>query len=203
MRTEDAHVWSLAALVSAVLLWGGSHAIASPPAYADRAPGPAETPSVEIEVYEAVLRSWFGRSHSGVLVDERLGSAPQPSDEEVSDCLKGVDFRSGASPALESLRDAKFKRKGVRLVDGAKWHADDEQLNTAVTHGEFHDADLERAFEHALSRFSQIQFDKDGRLALLTFSYVCGDLCGSGSTLLMKKSANRWTVMKRCRQWVS
>lgn len=181
---------SIAGLVGAVVLWGGSF------------PRPA-TPGIEIEVYEAALRAWFDGLDSSVLVDERLHSAPGLADKEISDCLEGVDFRPGAIATLDSFRGATFKRKGVRVVDGATWKADDEQLNNSVAQGEFHEADLHRAFVHALYSFSQIRFDKDERLALLTFSHVCGELCGSGSTILMKKDANGWKVMKACRQWIS
>jgi hypothetical protein len=59
------------------------------------------------------------------------------------------------------------------------------------------------AFAHALISFSHIRFDRDGRLALLTFSHVCGDLCGAGSTLLLKKSDDGWQVLKQCREWLS
>jgi hypothetical protein len=177
-------------LVTAAAVWGGSFPRSA-------------TPGIEIEVYEAALQARFGRLDSNVLIDERLDSAPGVSDKEISECLEGVDFRLGSLPTLKSLRGATFKRKGVRVVDGATWKADDEQLNNSVAQGEFHDADLQRAFAHALSSFSQIRFDKDERLALFTFSRVCGELCGSGSTILMKKDTEGWKVTKTCRQWMS
>jgi hypothetical protein len=155
-----------------------------------------------MEVYEAALQSWLDQSDANVLIDERLAPAPTPSDTEISDCVEGVAFGRGA-PALDSLRGAAFKSKNVQLVDGATWQADDQELETAVARGEFHEADLTRAFAHGLIRFSRIQFDRDGQLALLTFSHVCGDLCGSGSTLLMKKRGTVWKVAKRCRGWAA
>ena len=177
---------SVAGLVGAVVIWGGLFPRSA-------------TPGIEIEVYEAAL----GRFGSSALVNERLNPAPEVSDKEISECLEGVDFRLGVLPTLKSLRGATFKRQGVRVVDGATWKADDEQLNSSVAQGKFHEADLQRAFAHALSSFSQIRFDKHERLALFTFSSVCGELCGSGATILMKKDADGWKVSKACRRWVS
>src|SRR5262249_24429061 len=93
-------------------------------------------------------------------------------------CMEGGDFRRGSQPALDSLRGAPFKRKGIHLVDGSKWRADDEQLEDHVACGEFQDADLERAFAHALISFSRVQFSSNGRLAL------------------MKKNPSGWEVSK-------
>lgn len=160
---------------------------------------------IDIEVYEVVLQSWFGSSRSKIQVDEHLEVAPSLSNREVLECLQGVAFqaRSGTQADDHSLRGATFKRAGIRVVDGTKWKAEDQQLESTVAKGQFRDADLRRAFAHALTSFSHIQFDQEGILALLTFSNVCGDLCGGGSTLLMKKSVDRWKVLKRCRGYVS
>jgi hypothetical protein len=194
-RTPTALACSVAGLVAAVAGWVVLRDTGI-------SPEPAR-PDVEIEIYEALLQSWLGQSDANVLVDERLAPAPTPSDTEISDCLDDVTFRRGARPALDSLRGAAFKRKSIQIVDGATWHADDQELEAAVARGEFDQRDLTRAFAHGLIRFSHIQFDRDGQLALLTFSHECGGLCGSGSTLLMAKRGTVWKVSRRCRKWVA
>lgn len=189
---QKAVAGSLAGLVGTVLLgakWRGEP--------------PPPPPNVAIDVYEAVLQRWFDQGDSNALVNEHLASAPVPSDKEIADCLEGVSFRGGGSPVLDSLRGAMFKRKGVQIVDGEKWRPDDASLKAGVARGDFQDADLGRAFAHALISFSHIRFDQDGRLALLTFSHVCSDLCGAGFTLLMQKSETGWTALKQCREWVA
>jgi hypothetical protein len=193
-RTQKTLARSVGGLVGAILLCCGTRA--GPPADGDKSLEPA-TSGVEIDVYEAVLHSWFGGLDSNVEVDEHLDSAPALSDKGVPNCLDGIDFRPDPLPALDSLRGATFRRKGVRVV--ATWYAKHQRPRAAAVRDEFHDTGPQQAF--ALSTFSHIQFDQDRRLALLTFSYVCGNLCGSGSTLLMKKSANGWKVLKRCLEW--
>lgn len=174
----------------------------------------ATPPSLEVDprqahlaVYEAVLRSWMGTDYSPILVSEQLSSVPKAGDPDVSDCLKGVDFQPAArvTPALRSLHGARFERKGVHLVDRAKWHPADGPLVAHVNQGNSKslDSDLDRAMAHSLISFSQIWFDRTGQWALLSFSSVCGGLCGSGSVLLMHKSSNTWKVFRRCGGWVS
>jgi len=176
-------------------------------AWQSRQPEYVATPDVARDVYEAALADWLRDSELNVsanlLIAEQLTSAPEPSDSDVQGCLERTQFRPGSPTPLSSLRDVTFNRKNIRLIDEATWRADDQQLNDAVARGQFQDADLQRAFEHALIRFSQIQFDREGRSALLTFSPRCGDLCGNGFTLLMKKEPNGWTVSKGCRHWIS
>jgi hypothetical protein len=182
--------------------FGVSRALAVTPATSKVDPG-----EVHVAVYEAVLQSWLGTDYSPALIAEQLSSAPKANDRDLSDCLKGLDFQPPASggPVLSSLRGMRFARKGVRLIDRADWHAADGPLVTHVNQGQTKslDSDLDRAMAHSLISFSRIQFDRSGDWALLSFSSVCGALCGSGSTLLMHKSHNTWKVFRRCDQWIS
>lgn len=161
--------------------FGVSRVLAVTPATSKVDPG-----EVHVAIYEAVLQSWLGTDYSPALIAEQLSSAPKATDRDLSDCLKGLNFPPPASgsPVLSSLRGMRFARKGVRLIDRA-------------------DSDLDRAMAHSLISFSRIQFDRSGDWALLSFSSVCGALCGSGSTLLMHKSHNTWKVFRRCDQWIS
>jgi hypothetical protein len=190
---QKALSYAVVGLATAALWWAAWRAVLPKPPGRD----------VEIQVYEAVLQSWYGSQELNVLVDDRLAPPPVPSDEEISECLEGLDFRQGPRPVLDSLRGAAFNSRAVQIVDGAAWHPEDQQLNANVAQGKFEDADLERAFSHALISFSHIQFDRDGQLALLRFSHQCGELCGTGSTLLVRKSGNIWEVAKGCRTWLS
>ena len=171
-------------------------------------PSPAEgTRNTQVAVYEAVMRSWLGADYSPVFVSEQLGSAPEATDPDVSDCFRGVTFQPAApgAPALRSLRGVRFERKGVHLIDRAKWHPADGPLVTHVHQGDTRDLDrdLDRAMAHSLISFSKIEFDQSGRWALVRFSSVCGGLCGSGSTLLMHETRRAWKVFRRCGGWIS
>jgi hypothetical protein len=171
------------------------------------APSKADSGEVHVAVYEAVLKSWLGTDHSPALIAEQLSSAPKATDPDLSDCVKGLDFQPPPSggPVLSSLRGMRFARKGVHVIDRANWHPADGPLVTHVNQGQTKslDSDLDRAMAHSLISFSRIQFDRTGDWALVSFSSVCGALCGTGSALLMHNTHNTWTVFKRCDQWIS
>ena len=52
-------------------------------------------------------------------------------------------------------------------------------------------------------RFSRVGFNMDGTQALFYYSNSCGDLCGSGSYVVMQRHANHWVVEKEIVMWVS
>jgi hypothetical protein len=65
------------------------------------------------------------------------------------------------------------------------------------------DDSVKQAFQTGLFTLSEIVFDKDHRRAVVTYSFVCGTLCGNGDTLLLKKVGQHWRVAKRCGGWIS
>jgi hypothetical protein len=159
----------------------------------------------EQSVFEAVLDSWLGPKPANQMINQRLNPAPSLSDPENTECAKGLSFSQSkvVGQPDASLVGVKFKREGLRLVDGDQWSADDQALQESVGKGKFKPSELDRAFAHSLSTFSRAVFSEDGRNALVEFSHVCGSLCGSGSTLLMHKLNGRWKIAKRCGGWIS
>jgi len=69
----------------------------------------------------------------------------------------------------------------------------DEQLDQSV----------KSAFDTGLFTLSEIAFDRDHRRAVLSYSFVCGRLCGNGNTLVLRKVGHNWKVLKRRGGWVS
>ena len=65
------------------------------------------------------------------------------------------------------------------------------------------DDSVKQAFQTGLFTLSEIVFDKEHRRAVVTYSFVCGTLCGNGDTLLLKKVGQHWRVAKRCGGWIS
>lgn len=172
------------------------------PASRERAPR-----QVQVAIYETVLQSWLGSDHRAALVNARLSPAPSATDAVNAECTRGVDFQPAAGDlsALESLRGVRFTRKGVQVIDGATWKPLDGPLMSHLNDGgpDTLKQDLDRAMAHSLITFSKIHLDRSGRWALLSFSSVCGALCGSGATYLLHRDANAWRVFRRCNGWVS
>lgn len=69
----------------------------------------------------------------------------------------------------------------------------DEQLDQSV----------KQAFRTGLFTLSEIAFDKEHRRAVVSYSFVCGMLCGHGNTMVLKKLGQNWKIAKRCGGWVS
>jgi len=65
------------------------------------------------------------------------------------------------------------------------------------------DKSVKRAFESGLFTLSEIAFDKTHRHAIVTYSFVCGGLCGSGRTLVLRRVGQNWKVSRTCGGWVS
>lgn len=85
----------------------------------------------------------------------------------------------------------------MELIPRSQWSAHDPAQGMAAGKS------AEEGFSHSLVFLSQIAFTSDGKDALVGFGMVCGDLCGSGATLRLHQSGAGWSVVSRCRNWIS
>jgi len=172
---------------------------------------PTKTPltNEQIEVYRAVLEDYRHGEKLRLNVDD-LTELPLEADvvcakfKPENDSL-AVVHRLDARVAREfqiELVDAESQQKHIadndpqNLVKGAideGKHVTDEQLDNAVR----------TAFAGGLFTFSEIGFDRGHRRAIVSYSFVCGSLCGHGNTLILEKTGGKWKVKKQCGGWVS
>ena len=176
-----------------------------PPAWAagpPSSPAPSISPD-EKAVYEAVLTSWLGAEQGPQFVNAELGPPPSPSDAEFTECAKGLDFppNTPVQQGPKSLVGVQFNRSGIELIDGSRWSPVDP--GRGIAEGKTVESAVKDGFAHSLMSFSQIVFNRTGRDAIVKFGMVCGSLCGSGSTLHLHKSGDRWVVLNRCGGWIS
>jgi len=61
----------------------------------------------------------------------------------------------------------------------------------------------ERAVKNGLLTLSEISFNKKHNRALVRYSFVCGELCGYGNVLVLRKVGAKWKIHKTCEGWVS
>jgi hypothetical protein len=168
----------------------------------------------QLAVYRAVLGNYL-KDSDGKL---NLANRTDPLDRSrLSDgrCMKAVEqptansaqiiHRIDSSSALGAeivLVDPDRQRDRIeendpqnlmkRAVDGHE-EVTEKQVDDSVKH----------AFETGIFTLSEIVFDKEHRRAVVAYSFVCGMLCGNGSTLLLRKVGTKWTVSKTCGGWVS
>jgi hypothetical protein len=132
-------------------------------------------------------------------------------------CVRELELESAADaiPVIHMLTAAVASSSAkIVLVDPArqqmKVNKNDPQkvVNKAieghekVTKKEL-DASVELAFSTGLFTLSEVVFDKQHRHAVVAYSFVCGGLCGHGSTLILTKVGQNWKVSKPCGSWIS
>jgi hypothetical protein len=83
----------------------------------------------------------------------------------------------------------KLVKRGIE--DGEK--VTDEQIGDAV----------KTAFKTGLFTLSEIVFDARHRNAVVSYSFYCGELCGHGNLVILKKVGAKWKIKKQCGGWVS
>lgn len=63
---------------------------------------------------------------------------------------------------------------------------------------------VDEAFDNGLFSLSEIVFDTERRYALVSYEFVCGELCGSSNSWLFEKVNGQWKKTDRtCGGWVS
>lgn len=130
-----------------------------------------------------------------------------------STALINCSCDSGIAPETLLKASLSFHRltpgilpKMVRLIDpekqGARVRANDPQ-NTMGQGKSVEDA-VANGFANGLFSLSEIAFDNEHEHALVRFTFVCGSLCGSGTTALFEKIGGQWRRTDRtCGGWVS
>jgi hypothetical protein len=93
------------------------------------------------------------------------------------------------------------------LVDPGKQaviiHSNDPEQFLCVRGSQVETA-VNDAFSTGLFSVSEIAFDKEHRRALVSYSFVCGSLCGSGGVWLFEKIDGLWKKSEHaCDGWVS
>jgi hypothetical protein len=154
-------------------------------------------------IYDAVLTSWLGPKHDNQFVNQRLGPAPFASAPEYADCVEGAHFAPDSSnaPKDKTLDASVFHPANIELIDGEKWRATDP--GELIRRGVPVDAAVKEGTARSLITFSQVRFSLDRKDALVTFSNLCGRLCGTGFTVRMHSSGGQWKIAKRCGEYES
>jgi hypothetical protein len=165
----------------------------------------------EIAIYKAVIKQWNARVHSPLMVSSETFPIELTSptiDLSNCSCLKDIPAESliGASRSFHKLAPNVLVGENVRLVNPtqqARLVSSNDPSTTIGKRKPVHDA-VHEAFSTGLFSMSEIAFDDEHRHALVTYSYHCGLLCGSGATLVFEKVDGEWEKSHReCGGWIS
>jgi hypothetical protein len=166
--------------------------------------------SDEASIYRIVLQSWQSKNGKTLNVSDKTIPMDVTSPMGISDCecLKEIDVKSivTASHSFHRLRSNFLSGGKIRLVDAnlqmRTVHENDPGNWTGK--GNSAESAVNRAFDAGLFSLSEIAFDKQHRRALVTYSFVCGSLCGSGGAWLFENINGEWRRSEHlCGGWVS
>ena len=160
----------------------------------------------EVAIYRGILERWNSNSRGLLNVSNRTF----PIDRNISDCgcLKGIEPQTilSAAHSFRVLTKDVLAGKNIMLVDADKQavivHSNDP--NNSMREGKSVETAVNVAFSTGLFSMSEIAFDKEQRSALVSYSFVCGSLCGSGGVWLFEKVDGVWKKSERvCGGWIS
>jgi hypothetical protein len=162
--------------------------------------------SDEVAIYRGILKRWNSSSRGLLNVSNRTF----PIDRDLSDCacLKGIEPQTVASAAhsFHHLTGDVLGGKNIRLVDAEKQAVivQSNDPSNSIRQGKSVETAVNVAFSTGLFSVSEIAFDKEQRRALVSYSFVCGSLCGSGGVWLFEKVDGVWKKSERaCGGWIS
>jgi hypothetical protein len=160
----------------------------------------------EVAIYRGILERWNSNSRGLLNVSNRT----YPIDRDISDCgcLKGIEPQTivSAAHSFRILTGDVLAGKNIRLVEAEKQavivHSNDP--NNSIREGKSVETAVNVAFSTGLFSMSEIAFDKEQGRALVSYSFVCGSLCGSGGVWLFEKVDGVWKKSERvCGGWIS
>ena len=164
--------------------------------------------SEQLAVYRTVLVTWFQSEKFSVNLSELTDLSDYPDGSSDTECGKGLLLEK---PVQEVHRfqaqdlDPFGVGSHIHLVDpdaqSRKVHENDP--GDAIRKGAPVDDAVKNGFSHGLFTLGEIRFDRDHTHAVVSFSFVCGGLCGHGSTLLLEKKNGTWKQKKQCGGWIS
>lgn len=153
----------------------------------------------------AVYRAFFD-SYSKPL---KLAKRTVPFDlstEQGAECLRDIQFSKPDSSTTVHEFDIAALPSTITLVDSEEQEKIIRNVNSKQTwrNGKLVNESLEKAKTVGFLILSEVAFDEKHQYAVLTFSFECWGLCGSGGTIVFQKRNGAWLPSKRsCPHWAS
>lgn len=184
--------------------------VAVPATAADRKPALSKasmTPD-QIAVYRVFLNSYSNGSNSKLYnLANRTFPLDLSDDKGKGGCLDGLVFDDSQHPDSTFHKfDPHVALPNVRFVDPDKQQeaVKENDPSRTIHRGKPVNDAVEAAFNSGILTLSEVAFDKTGDFAVMSFSFVCGGLCGHGETMVYERKNGNWVRAKRrCSSWIS
>ena len=170
----------------------------------------------QLAIYRVVLNNYMKDSHGTLNLSNRTYPLELAGPLFDKECVEGIKLEVGDNsvPVVHAFSSAPALSPNVVLVDPKKQEAKVKQNDPQnlikkaiderepVTNDQL-DKSVELAFTTGLFSLSEIIFDKGHRHAIVSYSFVCGRLCGHGNMLILERNGERWKVKTTCGSWIS
>ncbi|HWW18413.1 MAG TPA: hypothetical protein VNY81_07335 [Candidatus Saccharimonadales bacterium] len=168
----------------------------------------------QVAVYRAVLTDYLKEDKSPLNLNSETELFDRSRDSFDQGCAKGIDLETTPAPMIHELDRRVATSHGIVLVDAERQQkkiAENDPQNTIKKGVDSHEKVSEKqlkdsvtqAFSTGLFTFSEIAFDKQHRRAVVSYSFVCGGLCGQGRTVVLKNLGQTWKIINGCGGWIS
>ena len=175
---------------------------------ADKDAGKKLLSDEQLSVYRDFLKVWRPAMVETLNISTQTESLEHTSADGEILCMNGFDAETMTENVLHRFTAAdssKLASVGINLVDRDAQLKEVETFDpmNGVQKGESVETAVRNGYNHGLFSFSEIQFDKTHERAVLTYSFYCGQQCGSGGTVVLSHSTGMWLVVSQCQQWMA
>jgi hypothetical protein len=161
----------------------------------------------QLAIYRLVLGDWIqhGWRSVNLAVQTVPLDATGPSGD--SECTKGLEMEP-APAEVHRFRTAELEKLGsgnIALVDPDRQRDEvrENDPERSIGKGKSIEEAVNNGFAHGLFTLSEIRFDKQHKVAIVSYGFFCGSLCGNGGTVVFEKTDTGWSRKKRCNDWIS
>jgi hypothetical protein len=177
----------------------------------DAKPKVSEKPltAEQLSVYKVVLGDWMAQEMPAMNLAIQTVPLEATGPEGDGDCAKGLDLEPASVAVVHRFRQQDLVQLGrdrtFTLVDPDRQRKDVENNDPEKTirNGSSIDDAVRNGFAHGLATLSEIQFDKKHQIAIVSYGFYCGGLCGNGGTVVLEKKDSAWQRRGRCHDWIS
>lgn len=167
---------------------------------------PIDGPKNEVaQIYASFVGAWNGKNQKPLNVSKSAELPTRQETEGYNACLAGQGSKEVVLEAADPIADlgqAIGHLSFVHLVESAEWQAADP--GDLISRGKPVKAAVDTGVSAGLLTLSAISFDKEHNVAAFTYSFTCGRLCGTGGSVIFRKSGSNWVQSKRrCGSWMS
>jgi hypothetical protein len=153
--------------------------------------------SEQIAIYRAVLIDYLKDSKGWINLSQKTVPLHLEGPTATGGCKPGFDLES-YNLARHQVDAKVAKGLSVTLVDPVVQEALLNKNNA------LNPADSEKhGYQNGLFTLTEMSFDTDHHRAVVGYTFVCGDQCGHGETLILEKSGGKWKITSMCGEWVS